>query len=106
MKRKLIGVFLLFVLSTQVFPVIGIKFWSNLIQGEAQISASTLLTVEEEEVEHIHFKLKNMESNHSMYFESPFGLVLDQAKYSIVSHMGVVIDRNEPILIPPPNTTV
>ena len=106
MKKKWIGILLLFVLSTQVFPVIGIKFWSNLIQGEAQISASTLLTVEEEEVEHIHFKLKNMESNHSMYLEGLIGLVSDQAKYSIVFHLGAVIDRNEPILIPPPNPSV
>ncbi len=76
------------------------------MQGKAQISASALMAIEEEEVEEIQFKLKNMESNHSMFFESHIGLVIDQVEYSIVSHLGTAIDRNDPIFIPPPNPTV
>jgi hypothetical protein len=106
MKKRLIGYFLLIVLATQVFPADGLQFWTKLIQGEAPISASSLLAIEEEEVEQVQFKLKNIESNHSLYFEGQTKLFLDQAVFSIIPKMGKAIDRNEPILIPPPNPTV
>ncbi len=106
MKKSLIGYLLLLVLSTQVFPVDGIQFWAKLIQGKAQNSTAALLALEEEEVEQIQFKLKNIESNHSLYFESQAGILSNQAVHSIIATMGKAVDRNEPILIPPPNPSV
>jgi hypothetical protein len=64
------------------------------------------LALEEEEVEEIQFKVKNMESNHSMFFENQIASTLLSAKYPIMTHFGAVIDRNNPILIPPPNTAI
>ncbi len=94
------------VVATQVFPVDGFRFWSNLVQSNTQASTTTLLALEEEEVEEIQFKIKNMESNHSMYFESQTASMLITANYPIMTHLGAVIDRNSPILIPPPNTVI
>lgn len=94
------------VVATQVFPVDGLRFWSNLVQSNTQASTTTLLALEEEEVEEIQFKVKNMESNHSMYFESQTASMLITAIYPIMTHLGAVIDRNSPILIPPPNTVI
>lgn len=94
------------VVATQVFPVDGLRFWSNLVQSNTQASTTTLLALEEEEVEEIQFKVKNMESNHSMYFESQTASMLITANYPIMTHLGAVIDRNSPILIPPPNTVI
>ena len=94
------------VVATQVFPVDGFRFWSNLVQSNAQSSTTNILALEEEEVEEIQFKIKNMESNHSMYFESQTASMLITANYPIMTHLGAVIDRNSPILIPPPNTVI
>ena len=94
------------VVATQVFPVDGFRFWSNLVQSNAQSSTTNILALEEEEVEEIQFKVKNMESNHSMYFESQTASMLMSANYPILTHLGVVIDRNSPILIPPHNTVI
>lgn len=94
------------VVATQVFPVDGFRFWSNLVQSNAQSSTTNILALEEEEVEEIQFKVKNMESNHSMYFESQTASMLMSANYPIMTHLGAVIDRNSPILIPPPNTVI
>ena len=105
MQKKWIGCLLLLVLTTQVFPVDGIRFWSNLLQSNTQTSTAVLFTMEEEEVEEIQFKLKNVDSNHSLYFESQASLRSKQAVHAIVSKMGKAIDRNEPILVPPPNQT-
>lgn len=106
MKKSLIGYFLLLVLASQVFPADGYQFWTKLIQGNAQTSTSALLALEEEEVEQIQFKLKHIESHHSLYLESQPGILSKQAVHSIISKMGKAIDRNEPILIPPPNAAV
>lgn len=103
MPKKWIGYLLLLVLTTQVFPVDGIRFWSNLLQSNTQTSAPILLAMEEEEVEEIQFKLKNVDSNHSLYFESQASLRSKQAVHAIISKMGKAIDRNQPILVPPPN---
>ena len=46
------------VVATQVFPVDGLRFWSNLVQSNTQASTTTLLALEEEEVEEIQFKVK------------------------------------------------
>ncbi|MEY3539772.1 MAG: hypothetical protein RL188_1189 [Bacteroidota bacterium] len=106
MHKKWIGYALLFVLATQVFPVDGIRFWSNLMQSNTQTSTHLVLAMEEEEVEEIQLKLKNVESNHSLYFESQDGLLSSQAVHAIISKMGNAIDRNEPILVPPPKQTI
>jgi hypothetical protein len=106
MKKRIIGMILTLVVATQVFPVDGFRFWSNLVQSNTQASTTTLLALEEEEVEEIQFKIKNMESNHSMYFESQTASMLITANYPIMTHLGAVIDRNSPILIPPPNTVI
>lgn len=94
------------VVATQVFPVDGIRFWSNLVQSKAQATIAIILALEEEEVEEIQFKIKNIESNHSMYFESQMASMLLSANYPIMTHLGAVIDRNNPILIPPPNPVI
>lgn len=107
MKKRLIGILLLFILSTQVFPVDGLRFWSNIFHTNDQIaSTNNILFCEEEEVDHVHFKLKNIESKHSLYFENQVGFLSNKAEHLIVSHMGKAIDRNFPILIPPPNETL
>jgi hypothetical protein len=106
MKKRIIGILLTLVVATQVFPVDGFRFWSNLVQSNTQSTAATILSLEEEEVEEIQFKVKNMESNHSMYFESQMTSMLTSANYPIMTHLGAVIDRNSPILIPPPNTVI
>jgi len=41
-----------------------------------------------------------------MYFESQMASMLLSSKYPIFVHLGKVIDRNSPILIPPPNTVI
>jgi hypothetical protein len=106
MKKRIIGLLLTLVVATQVFPVDGFRFWSNLAQSNDQATSSTLLALEEEEVEEIQFKVKNMESNHSMYFEAQMASLLTISNYPIMTHLGAVIDRNSPILIPPPNTVI
>lgn len=106
MNKKWIGLFLLLVLTTQVFPVAGLRFWSNLLQAEDQVSSSTLLVIEEEEVEQVQFKLKNIDSNQAHFYERLTQLSLAQANYMTVPELGNVIDRNDPILIPPPNPLV
>ena len=94
------------VVVTQVFPVDGFRFWSNIVQSNTQVTTASIFALEEEEVEEIQFKVKNMESNHSMYFESQMASMLLSANYPIMTHLGAVIDRNNPILIPPPNTVI
>jgi hypothetical protein len=106
MKKRIIGILLTLVVATQVFPVDGLRFWSNLLQSNDHSITATILALEEEEVEEIQYKVKNMESNHSMYFESQMASILLSAKYPIFAHLGKVIDRNSPILIPPPNTVI
>jgi len=106
MKKRIIGIILTLVVATQVFPVDGVRFWSNLVQSKAQATTASILALEEEEVEEIQFKVKNMESNHSMFFENQIASTLLSAKYPIMTHFGAVIDRNNPILIPPPNTAI
>jgi hypothetical protein len=106
MKKRLIGILLTLVVATQVFPVDGLRFWSNLVQSNDHSITATILALEEEEVEEIQYKVKNMESNHSMYFESQMASMLLSSKYPIFVHLGKVIDRNSPILIPPPNTVI
>ena len=106
MKKRIIGILLTVVVATQVFPVDGFRFWSNLVQSNTQATTASILALEEEEVEEIQFKVKNMESNHSMYFENQIAYMLLSAKYPIIAHLGAVIDRNNPILIPPPNTVI
>jgi hypothetical protein len=103
MKKRLIGILLTLVVATQVFPVEGLRFWSNILQTNGHTSTAPLLALEEEEVEEIQLKVKNMESNHSMYFESQKASMLVTSNYPIITHLGSVIDRNNPILIPPPN---
>ena len=106
MNKRIIGILLTLVVATQVFPVDGFRFWSNLVQSNTQSTAATILSLEEEEVEEIQFKVKNMESNHSMYFESQIASTLLSTNYPIMIHLGAVIDRNNPILIPPPNPLI
>jgi hypothetical protein len=106
MKKRIIGILLTLVVATQVFPVDGFRFWSNIVQSNTQATTASILALEEEEVEEIQFKVKNMESNHSMYFENQIAYMLLSAKYPIIAHLGAVIDRNNPILIPPPNTVI
>jgi len=106
MKKRIIGILLTLVVATQVFPVDGFRFWSNLVQSNTQATTASILALEEEEVEEIQFKVKNMESNHSMYFENQIASTLLSAKYPIMTHFGVVIDMNNPIIIPPPNTVI
>ena len=106
MKKRIIGILLTLVVATQVFPVDGFRFWSNLVQSNTQVTTASVLALQEEEVEEIQFKVKNMESNHSMYFENQIASMLLSAKYPIIAHLGAVIDRNNPILIPPPNTVI
>ena len=106
MKKRIIGILLTLVVATQVFPVDGFRFWSNLVRSNTQATTATILAIEEEEVEEIQFKVKNMESNHSMYFESQIASTLLSTNYPIMIHLGAVIDRNNPILIPPPNTLI
>jgi hypothetical protein len=106
MKKRIIGILLTLVVATQVFPVDGFRFWSNLVQSNDHSITATILALEEEEVEEIQYKVKNMESNHSMYFESQMASMLLSSKYPIFVHLGKVIDRNSPILIPPPNTVI
>ncbi len=106
MKKRIIGILLTLVVATQVFPVDGFRFWSNLVQSNTQVTTASVLALQEEEVEEIQFKVKNMESNHSMYFENQIASTLLSAKYPIMTHFGVVIDRNNPIIIPPPNTFI
>ena len=106
MKKRIIGILLTLVVATQVFPVDGLRFWSNLVQSNDHSITATILALEEEEVEEIQYKVKNMESNHSMYFENQIASTLLSAKYPIFAHLGKVIDRNSPILIPPPNTVI
>jgi len=106
MKKRLIGILLTLVVATQIFPVEGLRFWVNLIETNGHSSTATLLALEEEEVEEIQLKVKNMESNHSMYFESQIASMIVASNYPIITHLGSVIDRNNPILIPPPNTVI
>jgi hypothetical protein len=106
MKKRIIGILLTLVVATQVFPVDGFRFWSNLVQSNTQVTTASVLALQEEEVEEIQFKVKNMESNHSMYFENQIASTLLSAKYPIMTHFGAVIDRNNPIIIPPPNTVI
>jgi hypothetical protein len=106
MKKRLIGIFLTLVVASQVFPLDGLRFWSNIVQSNDHSIKATILALEEEEVEEIQYKVKNMESNHSMYFESQMASMLLSSKYPIFVHLGKVIDRNSPILIPPPNTVI
>ncbi len=106
MKKKLIGILLILVVATQIFPVDGLRFWSQIMQSTDEISTNVLLTIEEEEVEQIQFKLKNIDASKVHFYERLSNVSNGQAVYKIISHIGEVIDRNDPILIPPPNPTI
>ena len=106
MKKRLIGLILTLVLATQIFPVDGLRFWSQIMQSTDEISTSVLLTIEEEEVEQIQFKLKNIDSSKAHFYERIINVSNAQAVYKTISHIGEVIDRNDPILIPPPNPAI
>jgi hypothetical protein len=106
MKKRLIGILLILVLATQIFPVDGLRFWSQIMQSTDEISTSVLLTIEEEEVEQVQFKLKNIDSSKAHFYERITNVSNVQAVYKTISHIGKVIDRNDPILIPPPNPTI
>lgn len=106
MNKKWIGLFLLLIVTTQVFPVDGLRFWSNLLQVEDQVTSSTLLVIEEEEVEQVQFKLKQLDSNQVHFYERFTQYSIGQVEYMTVPQLGNVIDRNDPILIPPPNLLV
>jgi hypothetical protein len=106
MKRRIIGIILTLVVATQVFPVDGLRFWSNITQSNDHATTVTMLALDEEEVEDIQFKVKNMESNHSMYFEGQMESMYLNTRYPFFAHLGSVIDRNSPILIPPPITVI
>ena len=58
MKKRIIGILLTLVVATQVFPVDGLRFWSNLVQSNTQATTASILALEEEEVEEIQFKVK------------------------------------------------
>lgn len=105
MKKRLIGILLTMVVATQVFPIGGLVAWSNLIQFNGQDMTANLIILEDEEVEEIQFKVKQMESNHSMYLEAQIASMIVLPNYPIITHLGKVIDRSNPILIPPPNPT-
>jgi len=105
MKKKLIGILLIMVVATQIFPVDGLRFWSQIMQSNDEITTSTMLTVEEEEVEEIQFKLKNIDSSKGHFYERFTDISMNQMNYANIAHLGSVIDRNDPILIPPPNPT-
>lgn len=105
MKKRLIGILLTMVVATQVFPIGRLVAWSNLIQFNGQDMTANLIILEDEEVEEIQFKVKQMESNHSMYLEGQIASIILLPNYPIITHLGKVIDRNNPILIPPPNPT-
>ena len=106
MKKRFIGILLTLVVATQIFPVEGLRFWSNLMHSNGHTTTASLLALEEEEVEEIQFKVKNLESHHSMYFESQTASIILASNYPIITHLGSVIDRNNPILIPPPNSDI
>lgn len=106
MKKRLIGIILTLVIAAQVFPVDGIRFWSNLMQSSDHNTTSVFLAIEEEELEAFQFKLKNIDSNKSHFYERFIDLSLNQITYGIVVQLGNIIDRNDPILIPPPNPLV
>lgn len=106
MKKRLIGIILTLVIATQVFPVDGIRFWSNLMQSSDHNTTSVFLALEEEEVEEVQFKVKHIESNHSMFFESQMTAIINRSAYPIIAQLGNVIDRNNTIITPPPNTII
>lgn len=64
------------------------------------------MTMEEEELDEQAFKLKQIESSHSVFLESQIGQPVSAKHYSIIAHLGEVTDRNDPIFIPPPNATI
>jgi hypothetical protein len=106
MKKRIIGILLTLVVATQVFPVDGFRFWSNLVQSNTQATTASILALEEEEVEEIQFKVKNIESSKAHFYDRFNDIALNQITYGIVAHLGCVIDRNDPIFIPPPNTVI
>jgi hypothetical protein len=106
MKKRIIGILLTLVLATQVFPVDGFRFWSNVFQYKGEVTAVHLMTLGDEEVEEIQFKFKNIESSKAHFYDRFNYLSLNQITYGIVAHLGCVIDRNDPIFIPPPNTVI
>jgi hypothetical protein len=106
MKKRIIGILLTLVVATQVFPVDGFRFWSNLVQYKGEVTAVHLMTLGDEEVEEIQFKFKIIESSKAHFYDRFNYLSLNQITYGIVAHLGCVIDRNDPIFIPPPNTVI
>jgi hypothetical protein len=106
MKKRIIGILLTLVVATQVFPVDGFRFWSNVFQYKGEVTAVHLMTLGDEEVEEIQFKFKNIESSKAHFYDRFNYISLNQITYGIVAHLGKVIDRNSPILIPPPNTVI
>lgn len=106
MKKRLIGYLLTLIVAIQVFPVDGFRFWSQILESNEEVMSSNLLTVEEEELEDLHFKLKRIESNKTHFYDRQINVLISQVVYSMVFHIGDVIDRNDPILIPPPNPLV
>jgi len=103
MRKQFFATLFLLILSVQVFPVQGFEFWQDLIKGQSQENASMTQILDEEEVETLDFKIKKAESSHSFFFEfSSLSDPLQSPKW-IIRSLGNIIDRNDPILIPPPN---
>ncbi len=105
MRKQFFASLFLLILALQVFPVQGFYFWKQLINGKAQtnVPIAQVLEEEEEDVESLAFKIKMAESSHSYFLEfSTLELVSKSPKWLALS-LGNIMDRNDPILIPPPN---
>lgn len=103
MKKQLFVTILLFVAATQIFPVQGVRFWYNILQQEQQIDAPLAQIIEEEQLDELESKDKKVESSHSYFLEYGIFIAHLKSPNRVIVSLGQIIDRNEPILIPPPN---
>ena len=103
MRKQFFASLFLLILAVQIFPVQGFEFWHELIKGKSQANATMSQMLDEEEVETLAFKIKKAESSHSFFFEfTTLAAPLQSPKWFTLS-LGNIMDRTDPILIPPPN---
>lgn len=104
MRKKALAIFFLLILSFQVFPIKGFQSLYNELVGASQEDSAFLqMTPEEEQVEEIGVKFANAENYHAHYFEMDVFLCFSGMSQQAILSIGETLDRNDPILIPPPN---
>jgi hypothetical protein len=103
MKQRFFATLFIIIIGTQVFPYQGCQFWYNLIKYKDTIEAPLVQVIQEERFEEHVIKIKQPNSNLTNYCEFQALLTTTNNRIRVILSLGELLDRSDPLLIPPPN---